>query len=192
MSAITLKKPMTEGGIRTINFFNGRMLSGEDLTQEQSANREARLRLGLTIGDGVAYGLEVSETPSVSTKTSPVVTVTAGLALNREGQTLALAANTDVSLVRPLDGDASASITGVFAECQPPQSGVYIAGAGVYLLTVAPATAGEGRAPMSGLGNVTASCNTRYTVEGVQFRLLQLDVTPAELGQPDLLRNLMA
>src|SRR5215470_15704071 len=192
MSAITLKKPMTEGGIRTINFFNGRMLSGEDLTQEQSANREARLRMGLTIGEGVASGLEVFETPTVSTKTSPVVTVTAGLALNREGQTLALAADTDVSLVRPLDGDASASTTGVFAQCQPPQSGVYIAGAGVYLLTITPATAGEGRAPVSGLGNVTAACNTRYTVEGVQFRLLQLDVTPAELGQPDLLRNLMA
>src|SRR5258708_36654535 len=94
--------------------------------------------------------------------------------------------------MRTWEEATSAPGTALLEERKPPQSGVYIAGAGVYLLTIAPATAGEGRAPVSGLGNVTAACNPRYTVEGVQFRLLQLDVTPAELGQPDLLRNLMA
>lgn len=191
MDVITLMKPLTEGGIRAINFFNGRLLSGEDLTQEQAANHEARLRLGRAIGEGVVFGLEVVETQGVSTKTAPVVTVAAGLAVNRAGQPLRLATNTNVSLVRPGNGSVSGAAGAVFAECKPPQSGVYIAGAGVYLLTMAPVITSEGRAPVTGLGNTAASCNTQYTVEGVRFRLLQLDLSSSELSDPRL-RNLVA
>jgi hypothetical protein len=190
MDTIALEKPLTDGGIRTVNFFNGRLLSGEDLTQEQSAQREARQHLGQALGDGVAFGLEVNETMGVSTPTAPVVTVRPGLAVNRRGQTIHLARNVDVSLVRPLNG--LATTTSIFAECQPPQSGVYIAGAGVYLLTIAPAWTSEGRAPVNGLGNTTAACNTRYTVESVQFRLLQLDLPLAELSDLHHLRNRLA
>jgi hypothetical protein len=80
----------------------------------------------------------------------------------------------------------------VFAECQPPESGVYVAGAGVYLLTIAPAATSEGRAPVTGLGNATAACNTRYTIDGMQFRLLQLDISLADLSDPSRLRNRLA
>jgi hypothetical protein len=191
MNAIALGTPIPNEGLRTIHFFNGRLLSGEDLSQEQAAHREARQHLGRAVGDGTAYGLEVVETAGSSTPTSPVVTVSAGLAINRCGQTLNLAHNVDVSLVRPLNG-ATPTITGaVFAECQPPESGVYVAGAGVYLLTIAPAATSEGRAPVNGLGNATAPCNTRYTVDGMQFRLIQLSLTLAELSDARL-RNLIA
>ena len=192
MSNIGLLDPFLDKGIRNTNFFNGRLLSGEDLSQEQAANREARRRLGQAIGEGIAFGLDVLKTSGASTRTSPAVTVTKGLALNRQGYTLSLPDDVEVSLVRPLNGNATTSSTTVFAECQPSQSGVYIAGAGVYLLTIAPAAGGEGRAPVSGLGNAMAACNTRYTVEGVQFRLIQLNVSAAELSDGNRLRNRIA
>ena len=98
-SQISLQQPILDGGIRSINFFNGRLLSARDLTREQSANREADRRLGQAIGEGIAYGLEVSKS-TASTQQSPVVTVEAGLAINRLGQTLMLSAKTEVALVR--------------------------------------------------------------------------------------------
>jgi len=52
---------------------------------------------------------------------------------------------------------------------------VYVAGAGVYLLTIAPAQATEGRAQTNGLDPTNVACNTDALVEGVQFRLLQVN-----------------
>ena len=73
------------------------------------------------------------------------------------------------------------------------QPGVYIARAGVYLLTIAPATGSDGRVPTSGLGNIAATCNTRYTVEGVQFRLISIsNALATELTDPGHLRNRLA
>src|SRR6185437_16904805 len=97
MSSTDLLTPIVDGAIKSIKFFNGRMLTGEDLTQEQKANREARDRLGRATGDGVAYGLEVTVSP---TTTSPTVTVQPGLAVNRHGKALALHAPVDVSLAQ--------------------------------------------------------------------------------------------
>ena len=88
MTLTQLRTPILDGGIKSINFFNGRLLSAEDLSQEQSANKQSNRQLGQSIGDGVAYGLEVKETSGQSTPTAPIVTVNAGLALNRQGQTL--------------------------------------------------------------------------------------------------------
>jgi hypothetical protein len=190
-SQISLQQPILDGGIRSINFFNGRLLSARDLTREQSANREAERRLGQAIGEGVAYGLEVSKSNS-STQESPVVTVEAGLAINRTGQTLMLAAKTDVALVRraaPGSGNVE-----FFGECAPLQSGTYVAGAGVYLLTIAPAQGTEGRAATHSLESTNASCNTDTTVNAVQFRLVQLDqqISAAEMLNQNKLRNLIA
>jgi hypothetical protein len=192
MSAIALETPVADETLRAIHFFNGRLLSGEDLSLEQAAHREARQHLGRTIGDGIAYGLEVSESSIASPPAAPTVTINAGLAINRCGQTLHLNHNVDVSLARPVSGVAAGTTGTIFAECQPPEGGVYIAGAGVYLLTIAPAATSEGRAPVNGLGNMTASCNTRYTVEGVLFRLLQVDLPSGELSDPARLRNRLA
>ena len=52
---------------RSVNFFNGRLLTGEDLTAEQKSNRVAHSLLGQAVGSGVAYGLEVSESATLST-----------------------------------------------------------------------------------------------------------------------------
>ena len=190
-SQISLQQPILDGGIRSINFFNGRLLSARDLTREQSANREADRRLGRAIGEGIVYGLEVSSA-SASTQESPVVTVEPGLAINRIGQTLMLTAKTDVALVRrATPGPGS---TEPFGECAPLQSGTYIAGAGVYLLTIAPAQGTEGRAVTHSLENATAACNTDTTVTAVQFRLIQLDqqLSATEMLDQNKLRNLIA
>ena len=190
-SQISLQQPILDGGIRSINFFNGRLLSARDLTREQSANREAERRLGRAIGEGIAYGLEVSKS-SASTQQSPVVTVEPGLAINRLGQTLMLTAKTEVALVRKATPGTGS--TEPFGECAPLQTGTYVAGAGIYLLTIAPAQGAEGRAATHSLESTNASCNTDTTVNAVQFRLIQLDqqISAAEMLDQFHLRNLIA
>jgi hypothetical protein len=42
------------------------------------------------------------------------------------------------------------------------------------------------------LGNLDAACNARYQIEGVQFRLIQLPITPTELNDAQHLRNHLA
>ncbi len=168
-----LSEAILEGGIRSINFFNGRLLSGDDLGREQEANRAARQRLGQAIGAGGARGLEGS-TSADSKRAAPMVTIGPGLAISRQGHALALSGTLTLSLVRRPDRVTTTALG--FHDCAPPQGGVYVAGQGLYLLAIAPASLGEGRAPVSGLGNTAAACNTRYIVEAVQFRLIAVDM----------------
>jgi hypothetical protein len=96
-----------------------------------------------------------------------------------------------VALVRK----ASASATGtIFGECKPLQAGTYVAGAGVYLLTVAPAETREGRAVTNALNTGGVPCNTDAVVSAVQFRLIQIDppITATELQDQNHLRSLVA
>ena len=179
-----------EGGIRSPNFFNGRLLSGEDLNMEKAANRDARRRLGRALGDGVAFGFDILENTQLSTIERPVVTITPGLAVNRMGQSLMLTTNTDVTLAPSVEREEPAART--FYHCTPTSPEVYIAGGGVYLIVVHPAVEKEGRAPMSSLGNGSASCNARNVVECLRFRLIKLPLTDEELGDVPHLRNVVA
>ena len=181
---VALERPVVTGSsLRAVNFFNGRLLSAEDLSREQATHREGRRQLGRAIGEGVAYGLETAIDPG-SSATAPIVTVQSGLALNRRGRALVLHEAARVLLIPPSGVNAAAPASG-FADCLPPQSGVYIVGEGVYLLAIGPADMAEDRAPVSGLNaNAAAACNRRYQVEAVEFRLIPLnDVLQAELGQ---------
>lgn len=193
MSAVDLQYPIFDSGIRTINFFNGRLLTALDLTREQAATHEADIRLGQAIGEGIAFGLEVTKSPE-GTAEAPIVTVQSGLAVNRNGQVLRLVGDpekgTDVALVRQASDSAAASKA--FTDCLPLQSGTYIAGPGVYLLTLAPAQSNEGKAPTNGLtGDSGSSCNKDATVTTVQFRLLNLVIDDLPADQ-NLLRNHIA
>jgi hypothetical protein len=176
MSTRRLSEAILDGGIRSVNFFNGRLLSGEDLTAEQQARQQADERLGRAIGDGIAYGLEVAQPPAK--RSQPSVLVNEGLAINRRGHALQLSQETEVVLVRPLTSSGAPASGFAFRDCQPPQQAVYLTGAGLYLLVLSPVAAAEGRAQVSGLGNSPAACNTKYKVDAVQFRLLPL---PASL-----------
>lgn len=188
-----LTQPVYDPAVRLVNFFNGRMLSAEDLLAEQTANREERRRLGQAIGEGIAYGLEVKPMAGADPKTAAAITVRAGLALNRQGQTLSLARSVDLALHElPATGTGSTLDVRDFAFCSDVNGNTYVAGAGAYLLTIGTAEGKQGLAPVSGLGNVQASCNTKYLAPGVRFRLVPLTLAAGDLSQPALLRNRLA
>ncbi|NTX16432.1 hypothetical protein HUA76_37245 [Myxococcus sp. CA056] len=191
---IDLDTAFLEDGIRSTNFFNGRLLSAEDLSQEQTAHEAALGRHVRAMGEGVAHGLAVSIAPG-STVSSPLVTVTAGLALSRAGHALELLQPVEVSLVRGPSNSgsgATATATGGFETCAPGSSD-YVSGTGVYLLVLSPASGREGRAPVSGLGgNPSSGCEAKRRVEGVRFRLLDLKLTAAQLSDEARLRNRVA
>jgi hypothetical protein len=178
MATRNLTEAILDGGIRSVNFFNGRLLSGEDLSQEQVANAEERKRLGQAIGDGIVNGLEVAPSTTAGNTGLPRVTVQPGLAINRLGQTLMLTSGIEISLVAP-STTTTTSTSSLFVTCTPPQSGPYVAGAGVYLLTIAPAFGFAGRAPVSALnvpGAAYSTCGSKDVVEGVKFGLVWLDI----------------
>lgn len=194
MTTQSIDKPfVASSALRSVNFFNGRLLTGDDLSREQATQAARLARLGRAAGEGIAYGFEVEEQPALSTKSEPTVTVAAGLAVARSGAVLQLGSDVDVALYRDAsDAPAGAEPGNLFADCQPLAGGTYTAGAGVYLLTVAPGEQGEGRAPVNGLGNEDAPCNVALEAEAMSFRLIRLSTTHDELAAKDLLRNRVA
>lgn len=189
-SQLKLQQPIINGSLRVTNFFNGRLVTGADLTREQNARREAVSRLGQAAGEGIAYGLEVEK--DTSARSEPIVKVSSGLAVNRCGQALSLPQNTSVNLLERFGAIEQAAKT--FGDCQPLQVGTYTAGYGLYLLVLSPVETSEGSAPTSGLNNAFAACNTDVILETVQFRLLAIDpfLTNERLPGRRLLRNYIA
>lgn len=190
MTVDLLKPVRSDLTRRSINFFNGRLLSGEDLTTEQITNRVAHGLLGQAIGDGVVYGLEVQESGASSTLQVPTLAITRGLAINKNGASLMLDTDTELALVKPPTATNGTSV--IFQDCTPPQPGAYIAGAGVYLLTVGPAKDSQGLAEVSGVSTTQAPCNTKYNIQCVQFRLIPIDLDETERSDTNHLRNLVA
>ena len=171
---LQLQEPLKEGGIRSVNFFNGRLLTSKDLSREQAARREADWRLGLAVGEGVVLGLEAELDKALSKPNLPVARVKAGLAFNRKGQALRLTDDVHIALARQFE---ATSVDCLFVNCNVLGGGTYVAGAGVYVLTIAPAEMSEGRAATNGLDPSNVRCNTDATVEAVQFRLLLVKPT---------------
>jgi hypothetical protein len=195
MSATNLDTPVLEGGLHRTNWFNGRIVSREDLQRDRQAERAIHLRLGTAQGPGIAFGLEVTaDAIGGSSLTAPSVTVSPGLAINRCGQTIALDSAVQVSLLQPSQPLPPTAIqSGAFGACNPPDEGVFLTGTGVYLLSIAPAQVKQGLAIVSGLGNAASACNVKEVVEGVQFHLAQVSaLSAAELGDDAHLRNVAA
>jgi hypothetical protein len=195
MEVAQLLEPILTGGIKDTHFFNGRLLTADDLRTMQRAARQHDAQLGRAIGDGVAYGFQVSMAPGgASGSTATVLHVNKGLAINRLGETVALNGGTDVALVRSLDTPVP---EGVFAICVPPTGSEFL-NLGLYLLTVAPASGFEGRAPMTELSTegVGTSCGSRYEVDGVRFDMrpltLPTDSDPAPTAARTLFSGLQA
>jgi hypothetical protein len=109
------------------------------------------------------------------------VTVEPGLAVSRDGTTLALDRRTDVALATVdttvTDADPRA---GVFSDCLTSVPGVYTSGAGVYVLTIRPSFVSQGRAPLNGQADGGSACAVDASVEGVQFRLVGVPNMSAE------------
>jgi hypothetical protein len=190
MANIELLEVVLEGGIRNTNFFNGRLLSAEDLKAEQAANRRQHQHLGRVMGTGVVSGLSVSMIPGPSTKTRTSVSITAGQAINRKGQVLHLPDGATLALVR--ESEKPESGAGIFTLCEPPQKTTVPTGTGVYVLLIAPASGFRERALMSGLDDegVARQCGSKYSVEGVRFRLEKLDLASPALFNNEMLEEL--
>jgi hypothetical protein len=170
-----------ERAIRNANFFNGRVLTARDMQDEQTANRRQHRQLGRAIGAGIVSGLQVRLLNAGSATTTPVVSVTGGLALNRQGQAIELPSN-EVAVALSRTTAPPPSDVKVFADCKPPQSTPDLVGKGIYVLTIAPAAQYLDRAPMVSLngGGKADGCGDRYAAEGVRFGLIE--VTLATLG----------
>ena len=191
MDTRQLTEAIFDGGIRSNNFFNGRLLFGEDLTREQQANRAGQQTLGEAIGTGVVYGLQVSraEQPGAG----PTVTVQPGLAVNRLGQTLRLQNPVNVALIRPEEGASQpAGPSGWICRVSAASAHHFCHRRGCVSVGSLPRPGNEGRAQVGGLNNAPSTCNTKIIVDGVQFRLIHLDLTGAELSDEDRLRNVVA
>ena len=178
MSTVNLLQPLLDGGLQRNNFFNGRLLSAEDLRTEQDASRAQQRALARASGDGVAWGLDVTLLPGSAG--APRVRVGAGLAFNRLGDLLQLPAEADLALVP--DSTVVAVSAGLFAACEQPRASASLSGAGAYLLVISPVSGYSGSATVAdpnstGLGR--GACGARYSVEGLRFRLVAIDTAAA-------------
>jgi hypothetical protein len=171
-----LHEPIFDDGIRNAHFFNGRLLTADDLKTEQDAARQQHRQLGLACGEGIVEGLEVVLESPGSPTSLPVVLVTKGLALNRKGHILSLPGDERVALVRRLD--AIPPEAGLFGDCEAPAHTFSNLQNGIYVLVIAPASGYAEHIPVRGQRptDTVSGCGNRYAVEGVQFRLVKLDV----------------
>jgi|SRR5579859_126207 len=174
MANAQLNTTIFTGGILTTNFFNGRVLAAEDLTALQTANAQQHRQLGRAIGEGVAWGLEVSLAQG-NDPASPVLHVTAGLALDRKGDAVALHTDIDLAIVKT--ADVQNATNGLFAPCAPPQ-GVIPTNLDCYILTVSPTSELQGSAPKTDMLNTgfASQCASASIAEAVQFNLLPLGI----------------
>ena len=191
MDSYELSEAILKGGLRATNFFNGRLLSAEALSEDQQGNREGRRRLGRAIGAGIVWGLEVSKPQVSSSAGATVVNVTAGLALNRNGDALALPDGASVKLTATAEPAQIAA--GLFQVCDGLGASSIASDTGIYMLALSPAEGFSGRAPTSGLVGAAqggAGCGSSFAVEGVQFRLVALDL--ADLTSSPLAGRIIA
>ena len=191
MSAAQLLEPVLTDGIRDTHFFNGRILTADDLRTMQRAARLHDAQLGQAIGPGIVYGLDVSHVSTDPTTGRVVLGVTQGLAFNELGEPVALGASIDLQLVIGVEGPI---VEGGFTICQPPSP--EFVNEGLYILTAMPAVGLEGRAPMTELGTegVGSRCGSRHEIDAVRFGIVRvpLPATPPAESLFKLLADALA
>ena len=175
-TTLTLEETALDSELRDINFFNGRLQSAEDLTAEQTVGR-ARMRgcSEQALGSGVAFGAG-----SFPAQSAPAGQVDVQIKARRRGESPGAAYSRlecDLTLTLVAPPDAASTADCVFSDCSPLPAGSGLSDDGFYLLTIAPASERDGLAPVSGLGNGIAPCNSRYLAEGVQFRLVPISIS---------------
>jgi hypothetical protein len=175
MSIQQLLKPITEGGIHSTHYFNGRRLTAEDLDREKKANRQHERLLGQAIGEGVVYGLEVG-LPGGKDSGGTTLEIQKGLAVNRNGDALYLPDKTSLSLVPPYDEEQIQKFK--FKDCSKVEPMELPRNTGVYVLLIRPADELSGLASMSSIPNNGSiiGCGKSELVEGVQFKVVKMDL----------------
>ena len=125
-----LLEPVVNDGVRLTHFFNGRVLTAEDLRREQDAARDRHRGLAGAVGEGVVRGLEV--TPLRRDLPAPTVRITAGLAFNRDGDPVELPRDVELRLI-PAQAETDQE-AGLFALCERVSATSSITNPGFYVL----------------------------------------------------------
>jgi hypothetical protein len=171
-----LESILDDNGIKNTYFFNGRVLTADDLKTEQNANRRQHEQLGQAIGTGIVNGLEVSLVTDGADGTPPVISVSEGLALNGKGQAVALPSEVKIALSQQIESLPVEA--GLFAACQPPKTGTIPRDRGAYILVATPTSEFSELAPVRGFSDgKVIGCGSRYAMEGIKFRLEELKIT---------------
>ncbi len=181
-----LAEAILDRRVQSPNYFHGRLLTASDLTAERDAHLARQRMLGRAIGPGVVEGLWI-EPDNASPSTEPVVKITAGFALNAEGQLLSLPDDQNLSLTEVLEESTPEAC--LFKPCAPPEVDAVPTGDGFYLLLVSPTSKFEEKAPMRSLegDKAGADCGRKWAVPGVTFRLESFDPLNVP-GQSDTTR----
>ena len=185
--ATELLQPVVDEGVRLTHFFNGRVLTAEDLRREQDAAAGRHRGLAAAAGDGVVHGLEV--TPATRAFPSPTVRVSAGLAFNRDGDPVALPREVELRLT-PATAEVDAE-AGLFAVCEAPPLEAEITNPGFYLLAARPAsTFSRDQVASVNLSSegVATGCGSAYAELGASFRLVSLPLPAGGADAPLALR----
>jgi hypothetical protein len=172
-TVVDLLQPLLAGGIQRNHFFNGRLLSAEDLRAEQDASRAQARGLARGLGAGVAAGLAVG---IASRGPVPTLRVDAGIGFNALGDPVRLAEPCELRLVPPATTATVAG--GLFAACEQPLPQPALLSASIWVLAARPVSGLEGRAPMADLqaiANGRGHCGARWSTEGLAFRLVPVD-----------------
>lgn len=183
-------------GLQAPYYFNGRLLTAEDLKQDQQATLTRQRWLGQAVGFGVITGLLVTKNQSTS------ITVTAGVGLNLQGDLITLPNDLTLPLIPQTSDNQPIPDTGRFSTCDFQSVGSSgSVSAGAYLLTILPASHFKDLAPMKAAAgstnnaSSTPGCGSKWEVEGVRFKIIPLpiDVTSTNSGVTDNnRRNLIA
>jgi hypothetical protein len=172
-------------GLHAPHYFNGRLLTAEDLQADQQAVLTRQDWLGKASGYGVIEGLIVTQAGPTS------IAITAGIGLNPQGEIIRLPGNIP-SL--PLTPQATANQpppdAGRFTPCNFQSTGsMSSTPAGAYLLTAVPTSHFEGQVAMkaaagsvmtstsNGSTSSTPGCGSKWEVEGLQFRIISIPAT---------------
>ena len=178
MSVNKLLDPILQQGIRHTNFFEGRLLTGEDLRNQQQANREHDRLLGRSIGSGIVEGLELELLQDGLDGSVPTVRIKKGLAINRTGEIIGLPEN-DITLALAEPEKPFQWQEAEFYTCAGAPGVQHLPeNAGVYILVMSPTAGYKERAPKSGLGDngIAKGCGSKFIQEGISFRLVSLSL----------------
>lgn len=183
-ASIHLREPVLTGALAAPRFFNGRLLSGDALTQLQEFEQAQRRLLGAALGAGVVDGLWVEPVGALAR-----LRVRAGEALNGQGEVLRLAQDVEVDLTEPTTVAAATAGGAGFqarASSKPPDGPAAVPGA--FVLIAGVARQPRGRAPVSAGTTAGGPCNAREDVVGVAFRAAPV-VSPQPLPSGARLRG---
>jgi len=170
-----LAEAILDRRVRSPNYFQGRVLTASDLTAERNALLARQRMLGRAIGHGIVEGLWVENDQAAAT--APAVNISAGFAINAEGQLLSLEEDQTLALSEALADKDAAAETCLFKPCDPPEIEAVPTGDGFYLLVMSPTSRFEEKAAMSSLQSDKASpsCGRKWAVPGIAFRLQSFD-----------------